>query len=392
MRLLARLTAVISALVLSASLAAAFETRARAAFVLDVGTDTVLMAKNADEPLPPASMSKLMTLYMLFDALRSGRVQMDTRFSVSTKAKNMGGSKMFLNEQDRPTVEELIQGIIVSSGNDAAVVIAEGLAGSEAAFARQMTEMAKKLGMTNSTFSNASGWPDPYQRMSLRDLAVLARHLIEEFPQYYPFFSQREFNYKGRVPANRFNRNPLLSRMTGEGGPKADGLKTGHTQEAGYGMVASAVEGERRVIVVISGLPGPIERAEEAEALVNWAFRQFDSKTVVRAGEAVARARVWNGGQPEVGLALEEDLTVLLPAVRKGDSIEAEVIYAGPVRAPVRKGQKLGELVLKPEGLPEIRRPLVAERDVPVGGFVVRVTSAAQALLTRFLNGPAEAM
>ncbi|SEF57117.1 D-alanyl-D-alanine carboxypeptidase family protein [Jhaorihella thermophila] len=366
--------------------AGAFETRAKAAIVVDLSTDTVLLEKNADTPLPPASMSKLMTLYMLFDAIRAGRVQMDTRFKVSSKARNMGGSKMFLDERDRPMVQELIQGIIVSSGNDAAVVVAEGLAGSEEAFARQMTEMAGRLGMTHSTFANASGWPHPYQRMSVRDLAILARHLIEEFPEFYPYFSQQEFDYKNRAPANRFNRNPLLKLGIG-----ADGLKTGHTQEAGYGMVASAVQNGRRVIVVVSGLDSATQRAEETEALINWSFRQFSPKTVAKAGEPIVTAEVWNGRQPQVGLVPIEDVTVLLAALAD-EKVEAEVVYTGPLTAPIRAGDRLAELILRPEGLPELRRPLVADRDVPVGGFTVRVRTAAQSLLQRFLNGPQEAM
>lgn len=199
--------------------AEAFETRARSAWVYDIDTNTVLLEKEADTPLPPASMSKLMTLNMLFEALRDGRVTLDTEFAVSTRAKNMGGSTMFLNETDRPTVEELIQGIIVLSGNDACVVVAEGLAGTEDNFARLMNERAKDLGMTNSSFANASGWPNPAQRMSMHDLGRLAVRLITEFPEYYGYFGQREFEFDGRAPDNRFNRNPLLRLGIG-----ADGL------------------------------------------------------------------------------------------------------------------------------------------------------------------------
>lgn len=202
--------------------ALAFDTRARAAWVYDVTTHTVLLDKNAHEPLPPASMSKLMTLNMLFEALRDGRVTMETTFAVSTKAKQMGGSKMFVEERDRPTVEELIHGIIVNSGNDACVVVAEGLNGTESDFARAMTVRAKALGMTDSTFTNSSGWPDPGHRMSVHDLGILAVRLIEEFPEFYPYFSHTEFNYKDRVPSNANNRNPLL-RLGPNGDWTADG-------------------------------------------------------------------------------------------------------------------------------------------------------------------------
>ncbi|MEC8794861.1 MAG: D-alanyl-D-alanine carboxypeptidase family protein, partial [Pseudomonadota bacterium] len=243
--LIAFVTALCALISLSTAATAAFETRATAAYVLDQTTGTVLLSKNAETPLPPASMSKLMTLNMLFEALRDGRVSLDTQFSVSTKAKNMGGSTMFLDETDRPTVAQLIQGIIVQSGNDACVVVAEGLAGTEDAFARLMNQRAQALGMTSSTFANSSGWPNPNQRMSMKDLATLANRLITEFPEYYGYFGQPEFDFDGRAPQNRFNRNPLLRLNIG-----ADGLKTGHTQEAGYGLVGSAVQGNRRVIVV----------------------------------------------------------------------------------------------------------------------------------------------
>jgi D-alanyl-D-alanine carboxypeptidase (penicillin-binding protein 5/6) len=384
-RLLRPLLAAFTVIVLAGPLLA-FDTRAGAAYVYDQSTGTVLMSKDADTPRPPASMSKLMTIYMLFDALRDGRIGMDTEFTVSTRAKDMKGSTMFLDERDRPTAEQLIQGIIVSSGNDATVVVAEGLAGSEDAFSRQMNQMALKLGMTNSTFANASGWPDPNHKMSVRDLGVLAQHLIEEFPEYYHFFAQREFDYKNRSPSNRFNRNPLLGLNIG-----ADGLKTGHTSEAGFGLVGSAVQGDRRVIFVISGLDQAEYRAEEAEALVNWSFRQFTPKTVARTDTPVAQAEVWMGRDRSVGLVPAEDVTVPVPAL-SGSSITAEVVYSGPVMAPVRQGQELAQLVLRLDGLPEIRRPLLAANDVPQGGFMVRVTTAANVLLARLTAGPEGAM
>jgi D-alanyl-D-alanine carboxypeptidase (penicillin-binding protein 5/6) len=311
---------------------------------------------------------------------------MGTEFTVSSRAKDMKGSTMFLDERDRPTAEELIQGIIVSSGNDATVVVAEGLGGTEAAFSRQMNQMAAKLGMTNSNFTNASGWPDPDHRMSVRDLGILAQHLIEEFPEYYHYFAQREFDYKNRSPANRFNRNPLLGLGIG-----ADGLKTGHTTEAGYGLVGSAQQGDRRVIFVISGLDKAEYRAEEAEALVNWSFRQFTPKTVARTGQAVAEAEVWMGSERSVGMVPAEDITVPVPALT-GNPIIAEVVYHSPVMAPVRQGQTLGELVLRLDGLPEIRRPLLAASNIPEGGFMVRVTAAANSLLARLVAGPEGAM
>lgn len=367
-------------LLFCAAAAQAFETRATAAWVYDVTTQTVLMDKNADVPLPPASMSKLMTVNMLFEALRDGRVTMDTTFAVSSRAKAMGGSTMFLQESDRPTVRELIHGMIVNSGNDACVVVAEGLAGTEEAFAQQMTQRAQALGMTNSVFANSSGWPHPDHRMSMRDLGILAKRLIIEFPDYYPIFSETTFNYKDRAPANANNRNPLLALGVG-----ADGLKTGHTTEAGYGLVGSAKQGDRRVIFVITGLASEKDRAEEAERIVSWAFRQFAEKTLVKAGSRVAEAEVWMGAADTVGLVPAEDVRLLVPAlVQEGTT--AEVIYTGPLKAPLKAGDQVGELLIHVPDLPDARVPLVVESDVAAGGFVKRVTTAAQKLIADYLG------
>lgn len=382
MTILRRALALLALTLLAALPARAFETRATAAWVYDVSTQTVLLDKNADTPLPPASMSKLMTINMLFEALRDGRVTMDTTFAVSSRAKAMGGSTMFLNEQDRPTVRDLIHGMIINSGNDACVVVAEGLSGTEEAFARLMTERAQALGMTNSTFANASGWPDPRHRMSMRDLGILAKRLVTEFPEYYPIFSETEFNYMDRAPANANNRNPLLRISAADW--QADGLKTGHTSEAGYGLVGSAVMGDRRVIFVITGLASDKDRAEESEAIVNWAFRQFAEKTLVKAGSRVAEAQVWMGGAETVGLVPAQDVRLLVPAqVQEG--VTAEVIYTGPVRAPVTAGQQVAELIVHVPDLPDTRVPLMAETDVAPAGFAKRLTTAAEVLLQKYL-------
>jgi D-alanyl-D-alanine carboxypeptidase (penicillin-binding protein 5/6) len=358
--------------------AGAFETRARAAYVYDVTTDTVLLEKNADLALPPASMSKLMTLNMLFEALADGRVTLDTRFRVSTRARQMGGSTMFLNERDRPTVEELIKGIVVLSGNDACVVVAEGLAGTEEAFARLMNERARALGLTNSTFANASGWPHPNQRMSARDLGKLAVRLITQFPEYYGYFSITEWPYDGRAPQNRFNRNPLLKLGIG-----ADGLKTGHTEEAGYGLVGSAVQGNRRIVFVIMGLESEAARAEEGERIINWAFRQFVIKKVAAKGQVVAEAPVWLGQRERVGLAVADDLELLVPALVRGD-LTAEARFRSPLEAPVAAGQEVGRLTIRLEGLPEREVSLVAAEEVPRGGIWKRVKTALAVLMERY--------
>jgi len=358
-----------------------FDTLARAAYVVDITTNTVLLEKQADLPLPPASMSKLMTLNMLFEALQDGRVSLETRFPVTSRARAMGGSSMFLNENDRPTVEELIQGIIVLSGNDACVVVAEGLSGSEDAFARLMNDRATDLGMSNSTFANASGWPHPNQRMSMRDLGILTTRMIQEFPEYYGYFAQREFAFDGRTPDNRFNRNPLLKLGIG-----ADGLKTGHTSEAGYGLVGSAVQGGRRIVFVFTGLTSEKERAEEAERIVNWAFRQFIQKTVLPAGAQVARAKVWMGDVNEIGLVVKQEVSLLLPALER-DALSGEVVYRTPLEAPIEKGQQVAELVVTLKELPDAKIPLFADRDVARGGFLPRMRTAIVALYRRYAKG-----
>ncbi|WP_299297979.1 D-alanyl-D-alanine carboxypeptidase family protein [uncultured Tateyamaria sp.] len=362
----------------------AFETRATAAYVIDHTTGTVLLNKNADEPLPPASMSKLMTLYMAFEAVERGQLKMTDELSVSAHANSYGGSTLFLKQGERVSVEDLIRGIIVLSGNDACAVIAEALSpdGTEAGFARLMTRRAQEMGMTNSTFANSNGWPAAGHRMSMRDLGLLSQRLLADFPEYYPMFSETEFLFDANESSNRFNRNPLLGLGIG-----ADGLKTGHTQEAGYGLTGSAKQGDRRVVFVLSGLDSAAARAQESEAIVNWAFRQFAQRTLVTQGERIATAAVWEGAEPEVGLVPEMDISVLLP-ILAGKDVAAEVVYTGPVQAPVTAGTPLAELVIQPEGLPEQRFPLVAETDVAHGGFLAKISTAALSLIQRLNDGP----
>jgi len=383
-----RTTLLACGLVFLALPALAFDTSARAAYVMDQTTGTVLLSKNADQPLPPASMSKLMTLYVAFEALRDGRLTLDEKLPVSEHAMSYGGSTMFLNTQDRVSVEDLLRGIIVLSGNDACVVIAEALSpdGTEAGFARYMTQRAKQMGMNNSTFANSNGWPAAGHMMSVKDLAILADRLITDFPEYYPLFAEETFEFDGRAPSNVNNRNPLLKLNIG-----ADGLKTGHTQEAGYGLVGSAKQGDRRVIFVLSGLDSVSRRAEEAEAVVNWSFRNFVERKVATADTPIAQAKVWMGAKKSVGLVPEGDLTLLFPVLGE-QNVPAKVVYQGPINAPIKKGQQLAELVVNPEGLPEIRRPLFAAEDVPLGGFVVRMLTVGSIVVKDVLNSPLESM
>ncbi|WP_375281396.1 D-alanyl-D-alanine carboxypeptidase family protein [Pseudooctadecabacter sp.] len=369
------------ALTTSSAHAQAFDTRATAAFVMDQTTGTVLLDKNADEPLPPASMSKLMTTYMAFEAIADGRLSVDERLPVSQHCMDYGGSTMFLDTTDRVRVEDLLRGVIVLSGNDASCVLAEALSpvGTEAGFAAMMTDRARQLGMMNSTFANSNGWPAVGHRMSMRDLGILSSRLITDYPTFYPLFAEETFDYDGEHPANVRNRNPLLGLGIG-----VDGLKTGHTQEAGYGLAGSAKQGDRRVIFVITGLDSAQARAEESERIVNWAFRQFAQRDLAQGGQRLAEAEVWMGEATTVGLALVDDLSLLVPNTGNA-TIEAEVVYNGPVEAPIAAGDTLGELVIRLENLPETRVPLVADADVAAGGFNTRLRTAAEVLVARMM-------
>ena len=368
--------------------AQSFETKARAAFVYDQTTGTVLLAKNADDPLPPASMSKLMTLFMAFEAIRDGRLHVTDELLVSQHAMDYQGSSMFLRAGERVKVEDLLRGIIVLSGNDASAVIAEALSpdGTEAGFARLMTDRARQLGMRNSSFANSNGWPAVGHLMSMRDLGILADHIISDFPTYYPLFSEQEFHFDGRVPSNSQNRNPILALGMG-----ADGLKTGHTSEAGYGLVGSAKQGDRRVIFVISGLDSAEARAEEGERILNWAFRQFAEKELLRAGTHLAEASVWMGEAESVGLTVNDDVKLLVPTFGGAD-ISAEIVYKSPLEAPVYAGEDVGELVITRADLPEVRVPLVADADIARGGFAVRLKTAAMVLLRKISPSAAETL
>ena len=354
--------------------AAALETTARSALVIDYNTGTVLLEKNAYEAMPPASMSKLMTLNLVFEALEDGRLTLEDTFRVSTNASQKGGSKMFVREGARVRIEDLIRGVIVQSGNDACIVLAEGLAGTEAEFAKRMTQRAFELGMDNSRFVNSTGWPDPGQEMSAADLVFLAKRIIEKFPQYYTYFAEDTFTWEN-ITQN--NRNPLLGLGIG-----ADGLKTGHTEEAGYGLVGSAISGGRRIIFMIGGMETSLARSTEAERIARWAFREWEMKTLFKGGEPVDRANVWLGATDSVEMTLESNIELLLP-LEDMDKITANYTYADPIEAPIRQGQKLGELVITLPSGETLAYPLNAMSDVEPGGFLERIQAATNILLQR---------
>lgn len=369
-------------LTLFGSNASAFDTTAQAAYVLDQTTGTVLLKKRAEIALPPASMSKLMTLFLAFEALGDGRLLWDETLPVSQHAMNYGGSTMFLDTTDRVTVKDLVRGIIVLSGNDACAVIAEALSidGTEAGFAQMMTARAKKLGMNNSIFANSNGWPHPGQRMSMEDLGILADEIITNFPELYTLFAEKEFKFDGRSASNTLNRNPLLSMGIG-----ADGLKTGHTSEAGYGLVGSARQGERRIIFVITGLESAKARADEAARIITWAFRQFSNKNISLADPTLAQASVWMGSSRTVGLKMREPLQILVPTTGSYE-IKSKISYAGPLQAPILKGDVVAELIVSVNDVFETRAPLIAATSVPLGGLLTKLRTVAIILL-RTING-----
>jgi len=347
----------------------AFETSAKAAYIIDLKTNAVLLSKNPDEPMPPASLSKLMTLNMVFEALEDGRLSLDDKLPVSRHAEKYKGSTMFLTTRHRPTVKELIMGVVVLSGNDASAVLAEALSpdGTENGFANLMTRRAKQLGMNNSTFGNSNGWPHPKQLMSAKDLAIIAARIINEYPDYYTYFAQREFTYDGITQPNR---NPLLKLGLG-----ADGLKTGWTQRAGYGIVGSALQDGRRVVFVLTGIKSPKTRAREAEKINNWVFRQFTEKKLFSAGDLLHMAPVHLGKKNLVQITVKDDLMGLVPSMMDGE-IKAEIIYKSPIKAPITEGQEIGEIIITIPSLVSFSKPIIAAESIEDGGFFARLKFA----------------
>lgn len=366
-------TLTISALFVGAAGAAhAVDTPAKQALVYDFETGTVLLSKNADEQMPPSSMSKLMTVLMVFDRLKEGSLSLDDTFGVSKKAWQMGGSKMFVLVDNEVRVEDLLRGIIIQSGNDACVVVAEGLSGTEEEFADAMNLRAKELGLKDSHFTNATGWPDPNHYVTARDLGRLAHHLIEDYPDHYHYFGEKEFTW---ADITQPNRNPLLYRDLG-----ADGLKTGHTEAAGYGLVGSAKQGDRRVILVVNGLTSVRERSRESARLIEWAFREFKNVDMFSAGEKVVDANVWLGSKPTVPLVLAQDLKLTLSrqAQRK---MKVTARYDEPIAAPFDAGTQVGELVITGPDMEEVTVPLLAGETIGQLGAFGRIKAAIGYLL-----------
>jgi len=344
------------------------DTQAKHAFIIEADTGAVLLDKNGDERMPPASMSKVMTAYLVFDYLKQGRAKLDDELPVSEKAWRTQGSKMFVPLGGRIKIEDLIRGMVVQSGNDAWVVLAEGLAGSEEAFVDQMNEKAKQIGLTNSHFADVNGLPNPDHYMSAHDLAILALRTIKDFPDYYKYYSEKEFKFNN---INQGNRNPLLYKDLG-----ADGLKTGHTEEAGYSLLASAVRGDRRVILVLGGLPTMKARAQESERLIEWAFREYNNYKLFSAGDTVDDADVWLGAEAKVPLTVDKDLIVTIPRKSRKE-MKVTVTYDRPVPAPIKKGDEIGKITITAPDVSPSERPLYAGADVDRMGMFGRVAMAA---------------
>lgn len=370
-----------SVLAIPASAAAPpFDTPAPIAYLLDLSSGAILFSKDADRRIPPASMAKMMTTHIAFHLIKQGKLKLDQMCTVRPETWQQwhgpaAGSTMFLSPGEQVSVRNLLHGIVTLSGNDASVVLAECIAGTEPAFAAQMTAEAKRLGMTNSQFGNSNGWPDEGKTFTTaRDLAILARASIEEVPDLYrQFYSQTQFTWGktmgGGNPITQGNRNPLLGRVRG-----ADGLKTGHTDEAGYGFTGSAIQDGRRLIMVIAGLSSFNQRIEESVKFMSWGFNAWKTQPLFPQGKRVGEAKVQLGDSGSVGLVAPQNLAVTLPAgLVTGGNLRVKIVYQGPIKAPIAKGQHVADLVVETGDTTPQVMPLVAEKAVDEAGFFGRI-------------------
>ena len=355
------------------SSALATTTTAKQAIVVDYNTGTVLFKKNAYQKMPTSSMSKVMSMYLVFDALKKGQISLDDTFLVSEKAWKKGGSKMFVRVGKKVKVEDLIRGVIVQSGNDATIVLAEGLAGDEVSFADALNKKAKELGMENSRFMNASGWPAPDHYSTARDLATLAGAMIKDFPEYYKYYAEKEFTY-GDI--RQENRNPLLYKNIG-----ADGIKTGHTEDGGYGLIGTGVKDGRRVIIVLNGMASKKERAEESERLLQWGLNGFRRITLFKDDKILDKAPVYLGKAQAVGLRAAKPVDAIVPKLF-ADELKIELNYKAPLKAPLAKDVEVGTITIHiPKG-ETITVPLVTAEYVNEMGYLMRLLAKARILTT----------
>jgi serine-type D-Ala-D-Ala carboxypeptidase (penicillin-binding protein 5/6) len=352
----------------SAKSSVGIETQAKHAFILEVETGTVLLDKGADERIPPASMSKIMTAYLVFDMLKGGRASLEDELPVSERAWRLQGSKMFVPIGGRIKIDDLLKGVIVQSGNDACLVLAEGLAGSEAAFVEMMNRKAEEIGLKDSHFNDVSGLPDSNHWMTARDLAAVAIRTIKDFPEYYHYYSEMDYEFNN---IKQGNRNPLLYKNVG-----ADGLKTGHTEEAGYSLTASVARDKRRIILVLNGLPTMKARAQESERLIEWAFREFNDYRLFAPGDKVDDAEIWLGAEPKVALTVAKEFVVTLPRKSRKE-MKVIVEYDRPVPAPVETGERVGKLVVTAPDAAPAEAPLVAAASVDRMNALSRIATLA---------------
>jgi D-alanyl-D-alanine carboxypeptidase (penicillin-binding protein 5/6) len=348
------------------------DTQATHAMIIEAETGAVLLDKGADERMPPASMSKVMTAYVVFDMLKQGRAKLEDELPVSEHAWRTQGSKMFVPLGGHIKIEDLVRGMIVQSGNDACIVLAEGLAGSEAAFVDLMNQKATQIGLAHSHFADVNGLPDPDHYMSARDLATLALRTIADFPEYYHYYGEKDFGFNN---INQGNRNPLIYRDIG-----ADGLKTGHTEEAGYSLLASVHRDQRRIIMVLGGLPTMKARAQESERLIEWAFREFNDYQLFSAGDKVDDAELWLGTEAKVPLTVAKDLVVTMPRKSRKD-MKVVLAYDKPVPAPIRQGQEIGKVVVTAPDMAPVEAPLIAAAQIDRMGPFGRMAMVAAHLI-----------
>jgi len=356
------LVALSVALVVSDSPARAFDTSAKQVIMVDDITGAVLFEKSSDSLMHPASMSKLMTLYVTFGLIAEGQLSLDTELSVSERAWRMGGSRMFVDVGSQVSVRDLLRGIIIQSGNDACVVLAEGITGSESEFVDLMNKKAASIGLSSSNFMNVTGWPHPDHLTTARDLAVLAHRIIHDFPQFYRIFEEKQFEHNDITQANR---NPLLGKYHG-----ADGLKTGHTEAAGYGLTASALRDGRRIILVANGMTSSKQRSSEAERLLDHGFQNFGNYELFKAGDVIDEIDVWLGKDNAVPLVIDNDVTLTLSRTARAGMVVRILRPEGPVAAPVEPGQTVANLNIEAPGMRTINIPLKAGRAVErLSGF-----------------------
>ena len=350
----------------------AIDTKAEQAIVMDFDTNEILFEKNSNSKTPPASMTKIMTVYAAFDRLKNTDLSINNECTVSAKAYKMGGSRTFLEIDDKVSIDDLLKGIIIQSGNDASVALAECLAGTEEDFAKLMNVYAKRLGMNNTNFINSSGWPEDDHYSTVYDLAILSNAVIREFPNLYLYFADEEFTYND---IKQPNRNKLLSSVQG-----ADGLKTGFTRASGWGIAATAKREDRRITVVINGTNSSRSRMNESANLINWAFSQTSQKELVSEGQVIAQVDVWLGNKPRVNLISSRKVVSTL-SFDQLQLIKSSIQYKKPLDAPILKGNSYGKLLISIEGKPNIEIDLVAEEDVGTLNPILKIFAALKYLI-----------